>query len=169
VGQARAQGAGWHARHVLASKPVESPPEERMRIPAVFQERRLCTRRAQAKEQEWQPMHRSILSAISIFMTNSSCADEKQFNPMGHLIASWILLGRNNEKYKKNWLMVLSYIPKNARPYFTPVKTIMPASIHLMVRAGTNFWHRAPKYMPAIPPSPKRMPRSQSGATDRWG
>ncbi len=33
----------------------------------------------------------------------------------------------------------LRYIPKKARPYFVPVKIMMPASIHLMVRAGTNF------------------------------
>jgi len=90
VGQTMAQGAGRHARQVLASKPVESPPEERMRIPAVFQERRLCTSRAQAREQEWQPMHRSILGAVSLFMMNSSCTDEKQFDPMGHAMVSGI-------------------------------------------------------------------------------
>jgi len=52
VGQASAQGAGSQARQGLASKPVDRPPVDRIRIPAVSQERRLCTKRAQAKEQE---------------------------------------------------------------------------------------------------------------------
>jgi len=52
VGQARAQGAGSQAKQGLASKPVERPPVDRIRIPAVSQERRLCTTRAQAREQE---------------------------------------------------------------------------------------------------------------------
>jgi hypothetical protein len=36
-----------------------------MRIPAVSQDNFLCTNRAQASEQEWQPMHLSILGALS--------------------------------------------------------------------------------------------------------
>jgi hypothetical protein len=68
VGQASAQGAGRQARQVLASKPVESPPEETIRIPAESQETRLYTRRAQASEQELQPMHRSILGVVKTFM-----------------------------------------------------------------------------------------------------
>src|SRR5271157_1221023 len=71
VGQASAQGAGSQATHVLATKPVESPPDEPMRIPAVSHERFLCIRRAQAKEQEWQPMQRSILGVVKIFMLSS--------------------------------------------------------------------------------------------------
>ena len=39
VGQAAAHGAGSQARQVRASKPVDRPPAEAMRIPAVFQER----------------------------------------------------------------------------------------------------------------------------------
>src|SRR5512143_4072364 len=71
VGQAAAQGAGSQARQVRASNPVESPPEERMRMPAVSQESRLCTIRAQAREQEWQPMQRSMRGVVRIFMTAS--------------------------------------------------------------------------------------------------
>src|SRR6056297_2037754 len=51
-GQARAQGAGLQARQTRASKPVLSPPDERIWIPALFQEMDLCTSRAQAREQE---------------------------------------------------------------------------------------------------------------------
>jgi sodium/potassium-transporting ATPase subunit alpha len=49
------------------------------------------------------------------------------------------------------------------------VNTMMPASIHLIELAGTNFWQRAPRYIPAIPPIPNKTPRSQSGATDISG
>ena len=28
---------------------------------------------------------------------------------------------------------------------------------------GTNFWARAPRYMPMNPPRPKRIPKGQSG------
>jgi hypothetical protein len=52
VGQAVAHGAGLHATHVRASNPVERPPAEEILIPAVFHESLLCTRRAQASEQE---------------------------------------------------------------------------------------------------------------------
>src|SRR5208283_4377630 len=72
VGQTIAHGAGSQAKQVLASNPVERPPEEDMRIPAVSQDRRLCTSRAQAREHEWQPIHRSILGAVKIFMARSS-------------------------------------------------------------------------------------------------
>src|SRR5512135_374016 len=68
VGQAATQGAGSQARQSLASNPVERPPEDLMRIPAVSQERRLWTSRAQASEQEWHPMQRSIFGAVRIFM-----------------------------------------------------------------------------------------------------
>jgi hypothetical protein len=68
VGHAAAQGAESQARQVLASNPVDRPPEEAMRMPAVSQDRRLCTSLAQASEQEWQPMQRSILGAVRIFM-----------------------------------------------------------------------------------------------------
>jgi hypothetical protein len=71
VGQAFTQGAGSQARQVRASNPVDRPPEDRMRIPAVSQESRLCTRRAQASEQEWHPMQRSIRGVVNIFMTGS--------------------------------------------------------------------------------------------------
>jgi len=71
VGQAAAQGAGRQARQVLASKPVERPPEEEMRIPAVSHERSLCTWRAQAREHEWHPMHLSIRGAVRIFINAS--------------------------------------------------------------------------------------------------
>jgi hypothetical protein len=63
-----AQGAGSQARHNLASKPVDSPPEDAMRMPAVDQEMRWWTRRAQASEHEWQPMQRSMRGARRIFM-----------------------------------------------------------------------------------------------------
>jgi len=52
VGQASAQGGGSQARQTLASKPVDTPPAVDMRIPAANQDRRLCTSRAQASEQE---------------------------------------------------------------------------------------------------------------------
>src|SRR5574340_1424256 len=71
VGQAATQGAGSQARQSCASNPVASPPEERMRIPAVSQDRRLCTSRAQASEQEWHPMQRSIRGVVRIFMALS--------------------------------------------------------------------------------------------------
>jgi hypothetical protein len=67
VGQASAQGAGLQARQGLDSNPVDNPPDEIIRIPAVSQDNRLFTNRAQAKEQAWQPMHRSILGVVSIF------------------------------------------------------------------------------------------------------
>jgi hypothetical protein len=68
VGQASAHGAtGSQARQCLASYPVESPPVDLMRMPALFHERFLYTYRAQAKEQEWQPMQRSILGVVRIF------------------------------------------------------------------------------------------------------
>lgn len=70
VGQASAQGAGLQARHTFASNPVDNPPEEAMRIPAVSQESRLYTNRAQAKEQEWQPIHLSIREAFRTFISN---------------------------------------------------------------------------------------------------
>jgi hypothetical protein len=71
VGQAAAQGAGSQARQVRASKPVDSPPEEAMRMPAVFQDRFWCTSRAQASEQEWQPMQRSMRGAVKIFIEST--------------------------------------------------------------------------------------------------
>ena len=43
VGQAAAQGAGSQARQIRASNPVDSPPEDPMRMPAVSQESRLWT------------------------------------------------------------------------------------------------------------------------------
>jgi hypothetical protein len=52
VGHASAQGAGLQARQVRASKPVDNPPEDLIRIPAVSHESFLCTCRAQASEQE---------------------------------------------------------------------------------------------------------------------
>jgi len=71
VGQAAAQGAGSQARQTRASNPVESPPDDRMRIPAVSQESRLCTIRLQAREHEWQPMQRSMRGVVRIFMAFS--------------------------------------------------------------------------------------------------
>ena len=68
VGQTSAQGAGEQAIQTLATKPVESPPDEAILIPAVFHESSLCTSRAHAKEQEWQPMHRSIREAVKVFI-----------------------------------------------------------------------------------------------------
>ena len=58
---------------------------------------------------------------------------------------------------------------KNSTIYLIAVKTMITTSIHLIFLAGTNFWQRAPRYIPAMPPRPKRMPKSQSGATDTWG
>jgi hypothetical protein len=68
VGQAITHGAGSQAKQMLASNPVESPPDERMRIPALSHDSVLCTSLAQANEHEWQPMQRSILGARSIFI-----------------------------------------------------------------------------------------------------
>jgi hypothetical protein len=45
-------GAGSHARQTLASNPVDNPPAEAMRIPAVSQDRSLWTTLEQASEQE---------------------------------------------------------------------------------------------------------------------
>lgn len=39
----------------------------------------------------------------------------------------------------------------------------MIPSMSLMIRWGTYFWSRAPRYMPAKPPAPKRNPNAQSG------
>ena len=58
---------------------------------------------------------------------------------------------------------------KNPNTYRPPVNTRIKASSHLMALAGTNFCIRAPAYMPIIPPTPIRMPRSQSGATAMCG
>jgi len=44
------------------------PPEEMILIPAVFHDSLLYTSLAQASEQEWQPMHRSIRVARMTFM-----------------------------------------------------------------------------------------------------
>src|SRR5512146_756394 len=71
VGQASAQGAGLQARQARASNPVESPPDERMRLPALSHESCLCTWRAQEREQEWQPMQRSIRGVVRIFIVVS--------------------------------------------------------------------------------------------------
>ncbi len=71
MGQAAAQGAGRQARQVLASNPVERPPDEEIRMPAVSHDRYLWTNRAQAREHEWQPMHLSIRGAVKIFMVDS--------------------------------------------------------------------------------------------------
>jgi len=51
VGQASAQGAGLQARQGLDSKPVDNPPDDEIRMPAVSQDNRLFTSRAQANEQ----------------------------------------------------------------------------------------------------------------------
>ena len=67
VGHAFAQGAGSQARQGLASNPVDRPPDEIIRIPAVSQDRRLWTCLAQAREQEWHPMHRSMRGVVRIF------------------------------------------------------------------------------------------------------
>jgi hypothetical protein len=51
---------------------VDRPPEETIRIPAVSQESLLCTKRAQANEQAWQPMHRSmrgVVRILAVFMS----------------------------------------------------------------------------------------------------
>ncbi len=68
MGQASTQGAGSQATQVLASNPEDKPPAEAILIPAVSQERFLWTSLAQASEQEWQPMQRSILGVVRIFM-----------------------------------------------------------------------------------------------------
>jgi hypothetical protein len=68
VGHTAAQGAGRQARQCWAINPVESPPEEWILMPAVCHDIFLCTSLAQASEQEWQPMQRSILGVVSIFI-----------------------------------------------------------------------------------------------------
>ncbi|SPD75587.1 hypothetical protein PITCH_A650008 [uncultured Desulfobacterium sp.] len=67
VGQDWVQGAGLQARHILASKPVERPPDEMIRMPAVSHDRRLWINRPHAREQEWHPMQRSILGVVNVF------------------------------------------------------------------------------------------------------
>ena len=62
-----------------------------------------------------------------------------------------------------------NYHPKKAAMYLKAVKMMIPDSIHLMAFAGTNFWQRAPRYIPAMPPTPNKTPRCQSGATDIFG
>ena len=47
-----------------------------MRMPAVNHDRFPCTSLAQAREQEWQPMHRSILGVVSIFMGTNGYLDD---------------------------------------------------------------------------------------------
>jgi len=59
--------------------------------------------------------------------------------------------------------------PKKPTTYLKAAIKITPASIHLMVLAGINFWQQAPRYIPTIPPSPNNIPNSQSGATDISG
>jgi hypothetical protein len=71
VGQASTQGAGLQARHNRASNPVDIPPVDMMRIPAASHDRRLCTKRAQAREQELQPMQRSMRGVFKIFIHGS--------------------------------------------------------------------------------------------------
>jgi len=71
VGQASAQGAGLQARQILASKPVDIPPDEIMRMPAASHDSFLYTCRAQAREHELHPMHRSIRGVVSIFMKDN--------------------------------------------------------------------------------------------------
>jgi hypothetical protein len=68
VGHTAAQGAGRQARQCWAINPVDSPPEEWILMPAVCHDIFLCTSLAQASEQEWQPMQRSILGVVSIFI-----------------------------------------------------------------------------------------------------
>jgi hypothetical protein len=47
-----AHGAGSQATQSFVSKPVEIPPEERMRMPTASHDKHLWTSRAQANEQE---------------------------------------------------------------------------------------------------------------------
>ena len=54
---------------------------------------------------------------------------------------------------------------KNSNTYRTAVTMMTRQSITLMARAGTNFCARAPQYIPAAPPRPKRRPNAQSGPT----
>jgi len=71
VGQASAQGAGSQARQDRASKPVDIPPLDMMRMPAASHDSRLCTNRAHAREQELHPMQRSIRGVVKIFIAGS--------------------------------------------------------------------------------------------------
>jgi hypothetical protein len=75
VGQAAAQGAGLQARQRRASKPVDNPPVDMMRMPDASHDRRLCTNRAQARAQELQPMQRSIRGVFRIFTGTSFGSD----------------------------------------------------------------------------------------------
>jgi hypothetical protein len=68
VGQTAAHGAGLQERQWFAVNPVVRPPEDFILMPAVSQDISLCTRRAHASEQEWQPMQRSILGVVSFFI-----------------------------------------------------------------------------------------------------
>jgi hypothetical protein len=70
-----AQGAGSHARQRTATKPVDSPPEEWIRIPDVDHETRWWIRRAQASAQEWQPIHRSIRGVVNNFIRAVKISD----------------------------------------------------------------------------------------------
>ena len=53
---------------------------------------------------------------------------------------------------------------KNCRMYCSATNRMITPSIALMNFWGTNFCSRAPTYIPANPPAPKRNPRSQSGS-----
>ena len=55
------------------------------------------------------------------------------------------------------------YFIKYCEIYLIARKTIIVPSMSLMAFWGTNFWNRAPRYMPTNPPAPKRKPSSQSG------
>jgi len=68
VGHALAHGAGSQARQSLASKPVDNPPAEAMRIPALFHDKNLWTCLEQDREHEWQPIQRSMRAALRAFI-----------------------------------------------------------------------------------------------------
>jgi hypothetical protein len=55
-------------------------------MPAVSHESLLCIKRAQASEQEWQPMQRSILGAVRIFIVTSPFGKPLSIMQIEHLI-----------------------------------------------------------------------------------
>jgi hypothetical protein len=54
-------------------------------MPALSQERLLCTSLAQAREQVWQPMQRSILGAVRVFIRNSRKIGVQEYWSVGVL------------------------------------------------------------------------------------
>ena len=60
------------------------------------------------------------------------------------------------------------YIKKPKR-YFPATNITQTQSMPLIYLTGTYFWVRATRYMPKKPPTPNKIPKPQSGATEILG